>query len=548
MNDESGTFADPEPEFPKLVSGREMSWIDRLTIDAHGIAGAELMESAGREVVGIIRDRWDGLEGLTVAVICGKGNNGGDGFVVARLLHEAGVPVRVFLAAPAEAVGGDAAHHLRLLRGAGVTAETFATATAAPALAAVDLIVDAVQGTGLTGAARGDTAAAIEAINAAGPPVVAVDLPSGIEADTGAAHGVCVDAAITVTFGLPKLGQLLFPGRASCGDLHLVDIGFPQEAIAASPARLFLIDAEGVGRMLPRRAPDVHKNSVGSVAVVAGSVGMTGAAALTADAALLSGAGRVTLGAPRSLNDILETKLTEVMTMGLPEVRQRRCLSLRALGDIHEMVREADCLAIGPGLGMHRETAELVRRCLAGTALPAVVDADGLNALAATADIAHVIGERDGALVFTPHIGEFARLTGLDVQRLRERPPAAAADDSPPLARHARQFAEHFGVTLVLKGAPTLVAAADGRVFVNPTGNAGMATAGAGDVLTGIIAGLIAQGVRPHRAAVAGVFLHGRAGDLAKDRLGEWGMKAGDIGRSVPEAIVETARDGRAAT
>jgi NAD(P)H-hydrate epimerase len=536
--------------FPKWVSGQEMSWIDQLTIQDFGISGAELMENAGRKVVDIIRDRSEGLEGLTAAIVCGKGNNGGDGFVVARLLHQAGVPVQVFSTAATDAFSGDAAHHLRLLSKAGVAVQLTATDAFHQALKSVDLIIDAIHGTGLTGAARADTAAAIKVINGAGPPIVAVDMPSGVEADTGAVHGACVEAAMTVTFGLPKIGQLMFPGRSHCGDLHLVDIGFPSEAIAASPVNRFLIDPDGVNRLLPRRTPEAHKGSCGSVAVVAGSAGMTGAAALTADAALSAGAGRVTLGVPASLHDILEIKLTEVMTRALPEVRRHRCLSLRALGDIHQMTERADCLAIGPGLGTHRETAQLVRRCLSEPGPPVVVDADGLNALAAAADIADIVAKRKGPVVFTPHLGEFARLAGLDSKTvLSEHPDAESDNHAPlPLISHALDLAGRLGVTLVLKGAPTLVALADGRLYANPTGNAGMATAGAGDVLTGTIAGLIAQGLHSEQAAVVGVYLHGLAGDLAKERIGEWGMKAGDIGQLLPKAILETAGKARVAT
>jgi NAD(P)H-hydrate epimerase len=255
---------------------------------------------------------------------------------------------------------------------------------------------------------------------------------------------------------------------------------------------------------------------------------MTGAAALTAEAALVSGAGRVTLGTPASLNDILEVKLTEVMTRPLPEVRRPRCLSLRAMGDIRVLLEATDAFGVGPGLGRHRETCELVRRLVREVSAPTVVDADGLNALAASTDI---LEESGAELVLTPHPGEFARLTGL--------PAAAIAED--PVDR-SREFASSRGVTLVLKGAPTVVAAADGRVFVNPTGNAGMATAGSGDVLTGIVVGLLAQGVRSPDAACAGVYVHGVAGDLAREALGEWGMKAGDICSRVPAAMVASSR------
>ncbi len=523
-------------EYPKLVTGTQMAQIDRCSIEEHGVPGLELMERAGAEVVEVIRDRWDGLEGLSAAVVCGKGNNGGDGLVVARLLHEAGVAVRVFLTSPKEAQSPDTTHNLSRLADAGLAAEPYPMSEeGTAALQQADVIVDAILGTGFRGSLRPELAGVIEQINAAGQHVVAVDLPSGVEADTGQVPGVCVSASVTVTFGLAKIGHLFFPGRSFCGDLELTDIDFPPQAVATCPTRTFLISAEAVAALIPNRAPDAHKGSCGSVAVIAGSVGMSGAAALTADSALLCGAGRVSLGVPASLNDIMEIKLTEVMTRPLPEVKRRRCLSLRALGEIEAMLEKTDCLAVGPGLGTYRETAELVRRLLTrqlggGDRLPIVIDADGINAFSGFTDILKQ-GALAHPLVLTPHVGEFARLTGTDKAALCEQP-----------LEHARAFATEYGVILVLKGAPTLVALPDGRVMVNPTGNAGMATAGSGDVLTGTVAGLIAQGLPADDAACVGVFLHGLSGDLARERLGQWGMKAGDISRCLPEAVSQAAR------
>ena len=308
----------------------------------------------------------------------------------------------------------------------------------------------------------------------------------------------------------------------------MANIGFPEPILRDAAAQALLLAAEGLGPLVPRRRGDEHKGSCGTAVVVAGSVGMTGAAALTADAALRSGAGRVHLGVPASLNDIVEGKLSEVMTRPLPEVRKRRCLSLRALGEVQAMLTRADVLALGPGLGRYRETAELVRRLVLRTEQPLVLDADGLNAFAGRAD---ALKARSARLVLTPHVGEFARLSGLDKQQIADAPMAVARD-----------FAGELGTTLVLKGAPTVVALADGRVAVNPTGNAGMATAGSGDVLTGVIAGLMAQGLGAGEAACLGVYVHGRAGDRAAERLGEWGMRAGDIADEIALALVDAAR------
>ncbi|MEW6751446.1 MAG: NAD(P)H-hydrate dehydratase [Candidatus Latescibacterota bacterium] len=518
-------------EFAKIVTGRQMAEIDRRTVEA-GTPGAQLMESAGRRVVEVIAERWQGMDGLGVVVACGRGNNGGDGFVVGRHLLQAGAGVRLFLAADPGAVHGDAALHREGFCAAGGRCEALATeddfGAFQAALAGADVVVDALLGTGTRGAARGPVARAIECLNAAGRPVVAVDVPSGLDADDGRVHGPCVRAAITVTFGLPKVGQLFFPGRDYCGDLRLVDIGLAPRAVREAASAAYLLTEDAMAEVIPDRPGNAHKGSCGSVAVVAGSVGMTGAASLTAGTALAAGAGKVTLGVPASLNDILEVKLTEVMTRPLPEVRRHRCLALRGLGEALALAQAADVLAVGPGVGRHRETCELVRRLLERVGRPAVVDADALYALGGvTAQLAG----RAAATVLTPHLGEFSRLTGLPIEQVQDAP-----------LDQAGRFAAAHGIILVLKGAPTVVALADGRRFVNPTGNAGMATAGAGDVLTGLIAGLMAQGVAPEMAACLGVYLHGRAGDLARDEIGEWGLRAGDIEAHVPRALLATRR------
>ena len=517
-------------DLPKLVTGREMAAVDQRTIEEAGIPSVELMERAGAEVVAAIAARWDGLVGLQAVVLCGKGNNGGDGFVVARLLRAGGGSACVFLAADRADVQGAAAEHLRRCEQEGEAVEVLGE-DLAPLDAAIqkaDLVIDALLGTGLRGAPRPEMTCVIERIADCGRPVVAVDIPSGVEADTGRVHGAAVQAVLTVTFGLVKVGQLFYPGRSYCGALHLADIGFPESILHDAAAEALLLSAEGVESLVPRRRGDEHKGSCGMVAVVAGSVGMTGAAALTADAALRSGAGRVHLGIPASLNDILEVKLSEVMTRPLPEVRKRRCLSLRALGEVCAMLTRADVLALGPGLGRYRETEELVRRLVLQAELPLVLDADGLSAFAGQAE---VLKDRSAPLVLTPHMGEFARLSGLDKRQIADAPMAVARD-----------FAGDFGATLVLKGAPTVVALREGRVAVNSTGNAGMATAGSGDVLTGIIAGLMAQGLGAEAAACLGVYVHGRAGDRAVERLGEWGMRAGDIADEIALAMVDAAR------
>ncbi len=515
--------------FSRLVTGAEMAAIDRHTIDRCGISSTELMERAGARVMETIDTRFGGLHGMRVAVVCGKGNNGGDGLVVARRLLQAGVAVDTFLGVERDEIVGEAKGLLQRLELAGGRPMSLPLAGGlTAALRQSDVVVDALLGTGLRGAPRAPQVAVIDAINQCSRPVIAVDLPSGVDAANGIIAGVAVHATVTVSFGLAKRGHLFAPGRACCGVLEVVDIGFPEAAIDSCGGTTFLLAAEGIASQLPVRPLDAHKGTCGSVFVVAGSLGMSGAAALAADAAMRSGAGRVTVGVPASLHDIMETKLTEVMTRALPEVRRRRCLSLRALGEIVASLRTADVLAIGPGLGRYRETVDLVRRLLRRQDLPAtVIDADALYAM----------GNGEGLLgpgrVVTPHAAEFSRMTGLRVVEIKED----------PLAR-ALEFSMHHGVVVVLKGGPTVVAAPDGRTFVNPTGNAGMATAGSGDVLTGMIAGLLAQGCPPLEAALSSVYLHGLAGDAARDNFGEWGLRAGDVLAGVPQAFVELARTG----
>ena len=512
--------------FSRLVTGAEMAAIDRHTIEHCGISSLELMERAGVRVIETLDERFD-LQGLRVAVVCGKGNNGGDGFVVARRLLEAGVAVDTFLGVGRAEVIGEADNLLQRLEQAGGKPVPLPIDVdeASAALRHCDVVVDALLGTGLQGAPRADQVSIIKAINGCFRPVVAVDLPSGVDAGSGKVEGVAVQATVTVTFGLAKRGHLFSPGRSHCGALELVDIGFPDAAIEACCGTIFLLAADGIAGLLPTRTADAHKGTCGSVLVVAGSMGMSGAAALAADAALRAGAGRVSVAVPSSLHDILEVKLTEVMTRPLPEVRRRRCLSLRALGDIIELLPAADALAIGPGLGRYRETGDLVCRLLRRHDLPPVViDADALYA----------IGDGEGLLgpgrIVTPHVGEFSRMTGLSPEAIRAEP-----------LQRSLEFAIHHGAVVVLKGGPTVVAAPDGQVFVNPTGNPGMATAGSGDVLTGLIAALLAQGCEPLAAALSGVYLHGLAGDLARDAIGESGLRAGDVLERVPRAFLEVA-------
>jgi hydroxyethylthiazole kinase-like uncharacterized protein yjeF len=500
----------------KLVTSESMRAIDRECIDNAGIPGLKLMESAGVGTARFIERTVGPLAGKRITVVCGKGNNGGDGFVIARELRSRGASVGVYLAGHREDVCGDARANLeRLGREAVVElTEGRSVGELVQAMAKSDLVVDAVFGTGFDGVPRGLSGTVIGQINLCGRPVLAVDVPSGLNATTGVAEGECVRATWTCTMGLPKRGFYLLPGKEYTGEVHVVDIGVPPGVIEAMGLDLNVLTRDEAAALLPDRPPDAHKGTFGKIVVIAGSVGYTGAAALASESALRSGAGLVTLGVPASLNDILEVKLTEVITRPLPETASRS-LSPDALTAVREMLATADALALGPGLSRDPGTQELVRAIVSEIDVPCVVDADGLNALSPEA-----VGARAGRapLVLTPHPGEMSRLAGRavgDVQKHREET--------------ARETAQTARATVVLKGAGTVVADAGGDAYINPTGNSGLASGGTGDVLTGVIAALLGRGLSGIEAAALGAYIHGAAGDVAAADVGEISMTAGDV-------------------
>jgi NAD(P)H-hydrate epimerase len=360
-------------------------------------------------------------------------------------------------------------------------------------------------------------------INSHDAPVMAVDAPSGLDGATGQVAEPTVRADMTITFGLPKLGQMIFPGKEYCGQLLTADIGFPERAINEEHIKINLLMENEAAEMLPFRAPDGNKGDFGKLFVLAGSTGYTGAAALTAESGLRAGTGLVILGCPKGLNDIFETKLTEVITHPLPEVRNRRCLALRGLGEVREMAKWADALAVGPGIGTYHETRDLILRLISKLDKPAVFDADALNCI--SRDMEQLKGH-SAPLVISPHPGEMARLTGKTIENIQKN-----------RLNVALEFAEEFNLVCILKGAPTVIAAPSGQAWINPTGNEGMATAGSGDVLTGIIGGFLAQGMLDIDAAVLGCYTHGLAGDMARESYGSRGMIAGDMLRMLPQAL-----------
>ncbi len=508
-----------------IVTAGQMRNIDKRAIEGMGIPGLDLMEAAGHGVAEHIRDDLLGseVEGVTVAVICGRGNNGGDGFVCGRYLAEWGANVGYFLLGETARLKGDALANYERLSDKKAVVEIL-TENDLPAFSEYDILVDAIFGTGFKHKIEGVAADVVRAINDVGKPVVAVDIASGLIADTGQVEGDVISAEMTVTFGCAKIGHYLYPGRGLTGVLKTVDIGFPPRAIEDDNIDLFLISDKYVNATLPERAPDAHKGSCGKVFILAGSKGMTGAAALAGNAAVRSGAGLVYVGCPESLNDILEIKLTEALTRPLPEVGKKRTLARRALGEVMKYIADVDALAVGPGVSQHFETQDLIRRVINRRDKPTVLDADGINAFAKDNTI---LKENSAPLVITPHVGELSCIVDAPIDEI-------IADRK----TWAQKAAKMFNCVCLLKGAPTFVADPDGTVCLNPTGNAGMASGGTGDVLTGIIVALLGQGLSPTDAACCGAYLHGMAGDLAADELGQTSMAAGDMVDTLPEVFL----------
>jgi NAD(P)H-hydrate epimerase len=513
----------------KVVTVSQMQALDQRTIAEAGVPGHVLMERAGTGVATVLERVGGPLAGKAVTVLCGKGNNGGDGFVIARLLRQKRAKSSVvLLARPADLAGDAKAMYRRFVRAAGRKA-----VQACPSaerlrsqLQRSDVVVDALLGTGLSTAVTGIYQTAIEAMNTAGRPVMAVDLPSGIHADTGTALGSAVNATWTVTFGVPKLGLYLGAGIDHAGQVHIADIGIPPSYVEAVASRISLITREEVRRLLPRRPISAHKGTFGHAGIVAGSVGKTGAAALTARAALRAGAGLVTVATPTSVNDTLEAKLLEVMTVPMPETKART-LSRSGLDRLILFANARSAIAIGPGLSTHPETVELIHALVPRLEKPSVLDADALNAVAGRLGL---LMECKVPPIVTPHPGEMARLEE------QATPQSVNADR----IGTATRFARGRRVIVVLKGARTVVAHPDGGVAICATGNPGMATAGTGDALTGMVVGLLAQGLASWDAARAATYLHGLAGDLAAAERGPAGMTAGDLIERIPDAITQT--------
>lgn len=508
----------------KLFFAEEMNQIDAATTKEFGLPGLLLMENAGRAVAATAESILEDCSNKRIVVFAGKGNNAGDGFVTARTLQGRGAQVTVILLAEPDAYSGDALRQLEVLQKCNPFLFTLRTEQdwdkAAIAGELADLVIDGLLGTGFRGELNLAFARAAKLINSLAAPVLAIDMPSGVEPDTGKAAKGAVKADVTVTLAAPKPGLYLYPGAEHAGEIMVAEIGIPAVLLAESDSKNELITQSLVKTKLPLRQGNAHKGMAGRIAVLAGSPGFTGAAALCSYAAVKAGAGLVTLLTPLSSQNILAAKLNEVMVQGLIE-RLPGVLGGGAVGDVRHWLEKTDVLAVGPGLGTSEATKEVIRDILQGCSKPIVIDADALTALVGHTEI---LSRMECPRIITPHPAEMGRL--IDV--------AAFDVDNQRLALASRYAAE-WQTVIVLKGAPTVVATPDGVAYLNTTGNEGMATGGSGDVLTGIIAALLGQGLSAADAAVIGVYLHGLAGDLAAEN-GKIGLTAGQISENLPLA------------
>jgi hydroxyethylthiazole kinase-like uncharacterized protein yjeF len=511
----------------RVLNAAQMREADRRAIEDIGIPSLVLMENAGRQVVAAIEAMHSDLSERRVGVLCGRGNNGGDGFVVARTLLQRGGDVAVFLIGRVADVRGDARINLDILGRLGLTVAEVADSQAWELhfsdFSACTLIVDAIFGTGLNAPVSGLIQSVIADVNAAGVPVVSIDLPSGLSADSAEPIGDSIEAGLTVTIAAPKLPLVLPPGETRAGDIVIADIGIPSDVIdELDGPRVEFLTRASMRELISPRTPDSHKGDYGRVVVVAGSKGKTGAAHLSAIAAVRSGAGLVTVATPKSCQDVVAAMAPEYMTEGLDVSAE----GLDPGGVEHVLEIARDVIAIGPGLGHAPATREFITRLVDRATMPLVIDADGLNAFGSDPD--RLAGREGRDIIITPHPGEMGRLVGMssdEVQASR--------------LEIARNFAIAHHAYVVLKGHRTIIATPDAKVFINPTGNAGMATGGSGDVLTGMIAAWLAQLLDAEAACKLAVYLHGMAGDLAEADLGEVAMSAGDIAGHLGDAVLE---------
>jgi NAD(P)H-hydrate epimerase len=514
----------------KVVTADEMRSIDRKTIGEYGITGSVLMERAGLSVANNIKEIFNKKK---VLVLSGGGNNGGDGLVAARTLFKWGWDVKVLMMSKKDKLSPDCLEQFKTAERICVPVEVRTSLTEKDINGSV--IVDALLGTGINKPVTSPISDVIEILNKSDVQVVSVDIPSGISSDNAQVMGEAVRADYTVTFGLPKIGHLIHPGAEFSGKLFIEDIGFPEELLESDKLKTQTIENTDASILVPERTKYSHKGDYGHVLVLAGSRGKTGAAFMAARSCLRTGAGMVTIGVPESLSDIFQERVIEEMVLPLAD-SGNGTLSVKAFSDIIKFLTEkADLLAIGPGLALSTDITNLLKKLLKTATVPMILDADAINSLSGDKNIFKNV---KAPVILTPHPGEMARLlTQKSKVRSKKSDEKIRIKIKNDKINTAISFAKETGVYLVLKGAPTIISEPDGKVYINTTGNPGMATAGSGDVLTGMIAGFLAQGLNPLDASILGTYMHGLAGDSAASEKGMHSLIASDIIDKIPSAF-----------
>ncbi len=495
-----------------ICRASEMRSVDQMTIDTTGISGIVLMENAAVSCVAEIEKRFD-IKNTSFAVFCGKGNNGGDGFAIARHLFNKGASVYVYLTSGSD-FSGDALTNYKIIRTLGVTViEVEDEQYLKNFVKSADCVIDAILGTGISGSPEGIVKASISAICEHAEYVVAVDIPSGVDATTGEIRATAVKADLTVTFGAYKRGMFLYPGKAQVGEVVLKDISIPELIWELKGGNTYLTSGEGVSDIFPKRCDNSHKADYGKLMVIGGSVGMAGAVSMASKGALRVGVGIITTAVPQSINSIIQQKTDEVMTIALPEENGRIVPNIAER--LAKRASMSDAVLLGNGMGRSEAVIEFVREFLPRLTVPVVIDADGIYAISKCEGL---LEKARCDIILTPHSREMGYLVG-----------KTADEVDADRFGISEEFAVKNRVTLILKGRHSIITAPDGTQNVNPTGNSGMATAGSGDVLAGMTAGLLARGLKPFDACVLGAYLHGKAGDKASELLGKDFMSATDI-------------------
>lgn len=505
----------------KACDASQMRALDRAAAEKGGIPGIILMENAALACVAELKKTFSDLTGKSVAVFCGHGNNGGDGLAIARHLHNMGVNVNVFLTSPGE-FNGDAAVNFDIVKNMDIPIDTITDSDGLEYMVrAFDIVIDAILGTGINGTVRSEVYDIIRIINENARYIFSVDVPSGINSDSGEICGICINADKTVTFGGYKIGMFMYPAADCTGEIVPDMISVPRYIVDGQNLQVNVTDSEFVRNIIGERGNNSHKGDYGRLLIIAGSQGMSGAAFMAAQSALRSGAGLITLACPASINTVLESKTTEVMTLPLGDSDGH--FAENAFEELRESLDKAGAVLIGPGIGRSPQAAELVRAVLKHSRVPVVVDADAINAVAEDMSI---LAECACELIFTPHTMEFSRLTGLNVSYIEDN-----------RLEVSREFSEEYGAVLLLKGHHTIVTDPSLTQYINNTGNPGLASGGSGDVLAGITASLAARGIQTAEAAAAAAYIHGMAGDIAAQSYSHEAMSALDVINCLPQTF-----------